>query len=70
MTPQLIPLVMAAKAMALSEATLRRYLRSGRARGIRYGRDWMIPWEEVRRLAEVYPLEKAVKVSGVKVEDE
>ena len=49
-----IPL--AAKVLSLSEQQLSRKLRIGEIRGEKYGRDWIIPPEEIDRLRREYPM--------------
>lgn len=46
----------AAKVVSLSEQQLSRKLRTGEIRGEKYGRDWIIPLEEMARLGVHYPL--------------
>ena len=59
MIPEIVPVCLAAKRVTLNEHTLRRRLRSGEIHGIKWGRDWFITREEMKRLEQEYPLEKA-----------
>ena len=52
----LVPLPAAAKHTSVSEANIRRRLKSGDIKGFKLGRDWVLPQEEVDRLAVEYPL--------------
>ncbi|MDP6132435.1 MAG: hypothetical protein QGI50_06190 [Dehalococcoidia bacterium] len=51
-----VPLVTAAKHTSLSESCIRRGLKSGDIRGVKVARDWVLPPDEVKRLATDYPL--------------
>ena len=51
-----IPVVEVAKRISLSEDSLRRQLRQGKIRGMKLGRDWLIPTNELARLKAEYPL--------------
>ena len=52
----LVPLADAAKHTRLSESYIRRGLKSGGIKGFKVARDWVLPPEEVDRLAREYPL--------------
>jgi hypothetical protein len=51
-----VPLATAAKRTSLSESCIRRGLRSGDIKGFKVARDWVLPPDEVNRLAAKYPL--------------
>ena len=53
----LVPLAGAAKRTRLSESYIRRGLKSGDIKGFKVARDWVLPQEEVGRLAVEFPLE-------------
>ena len=52
-----IPIAEAAKHTRQSESSIRRGLQMKRIRGVKLGRDWLIPTDEVTRLAAEFPLE-------------
>ena len=54
---ELTPIAKAAKHTRQTESAIRRGLQTGRIRGVKVGRDWLIPPDEVRRLAKEFPLE-------------
>ena len=45
----------AAERLGVTVQTIGRYLRSGRIRGIKLGKDWRIPIQEFARLAQSPP---------------
>lgn len=52
-----VPLARAAKPTKLTEHAIRRGLQRGDIKGIKLGRDWHLPPDEVLRLAAEYPLD-------------
>ena len=52
----LIPLIDAAKRTSLSESGIRRGLNNGSIKGFKISRDWVLPPDEVNRLAIEHPL--------------
>jgi excisionase family DNA binding protein len=53
---ELTPIAEAAKRTRQSESAIRRGLKLGRIQGVKIGRDWLLPNDEVDRLAREYPL--------------
>jgi excisionase family DNA binding protein len=45
----------AARRLGVSRQTMATYLRSGRVRGIKLGKDWRIPVQEFERLVHAPP---------------
>jgi len=45
----------AARRLGVSRQTMATYLRSGRVRGIKLGKDWRIPVQEFERLMQAPP---------------
>ena len=45
----------AAKRLGVTRQTMGTYLRSGRVRGIKLGKDWRIPVQEFERLMQAPP---------------
>ncbi len=60
MIKELVPLKAAAKRTDLGENDIRRGLKSGAITGVKLGRDWHLPLEEVDRLAREYPISEGV----------
>ena len=52
----LVPLGTAAKRTSLAEHQIRRGLNSGEIKGFKIARDWVLPPEDVDRLAAEHPL--------------
>lgn len=55
----------AAKVMSLSEQQLSRKLRTGEIIGEKFGRDWIIPTDEIARLERDYPLWQGPEVPAI-----
>jgi excisionase family DNA binding protein len=53
---ELVPIAEAAKHTQQSESSIRRGLKLRRIQGVKIGRDWLLPTDEVDRLAKEYPL--------------
>ena len=49
---ELIPLTELEKSWRVSNATLRRWIRSGRLRGVKLGGAWRVPASEVARMEQ------------------